>query len=305
MARNPKRPKKSAKQTATGTKGKHRKETGIGKGMDRFFVGGEWKVAGFMHYRPPRWTEEYEKMEVRDLVRRIQDDLDELLARAYPTYDPEWQQKFAPNYWQEFPITYERRLRTVIHESIAESLCRGLMQRIRSPSESERRRAVTEYQILVDRLLTDEPKNAANALALITKSMATYLENLFVRCNALMREVAAKYDLWPVNLGLKDKIVEGQRRPEVQRREFVRDYLIELGLNSEPGLPSGHKSGAEPETSPFKLAAAASPDGRVAHAVLDSGKRLGLAHHSHSARSARCASTAAARRELVLHHGLG
>ncbi len=38
-----------------------------------------------MHYKPPRWTEEYAKMHDRDLYRRIQDDLGELLARAYPT----------------------------------------------------------------------------------------------------------------------------------------------------------------------------------------------------------------------------
>ena len=115
MARNPKRWKKAGKQTAGGTKDKHRKETGIDKGMDRFFVGGESKIAGFMHYKPPRWTAEYEKMRVSDLVRRIQDDLGELQARAYPTYNDEWQQQFAPNYWQEFPITYEGRLRTEIH----------------------------------------------------------------------------------------------------------------------------------------------------------------------------------------------
>ena len=64
-------------------------ETGINQGMDRFFVGGEWMIAGFIHIKPPRWTEEYEKMRVRDLVRRIQDDVEELLARAYPTYTEE------------------------------------------------------------------------------------------------------------------------------------------------------------------------------------------------------------------------
>jgi len=39
--------------------------TGIEGGMDRFFVGGEFKVARFsMHIKRPRWTEEYEKMRV-------------------------------------------------------------------------------------------------------------------------------------------------------------------------------------------------------------------------------------------------
>jgi glycosyltransferase involved in cell wall biosynthesis len=86
-------------------------------------------------------------MRVSDLVWRIQDDVMELIARAYPTYIEEWERKFAPpNLWRKFSITYEMRLRTVIHETIAESLCPGLMQRIRSPSEAESRRALAEYQ---------------------------------------------------------------------------------------------------------------------------------------------------------------
>jgi hypothetical protein len=39
-------------------------------------------------------------MEVTDLVRRIQDDLQELLARSYPTYTEEWEQRFAPNSYE-------------------------------------------------------------------------------------------------------------------------------------------------------------------------------------------------------------
>jgi len=201
------RKRTSPRQLSKRTK---KSETGIREGLDDFFVGGEWKIAGFVHIKPPRWTEEYEKMKVVDLVRRIQDDLEELAARAYPNYYAEWAQKFAPNYWGEFPITYERRLRTVVHEGIAESLRPGLMQRIRSPSESERRRALAEYQRLVEQLLAQEPESAANRLAFIAKRATTYLENLFVKRGALMRKTAAKYDLWPVNLGLRFKRVRGR-----------------------------------------------------------------------------------------------
>src|SRR6266704_3099414 len=120
-------------------------------GLDRpFFLGGRSKLAGYMHYKPPRWTDEYMKMDDRDLYRRIRDDLQELLARAYPAYSDEGEQQFAPNYWRKFPTTYAQRLRTVIHESVAESLCPGLMKRIRSTSQSERHRALTEYRKLVD-----------------------------------------------------------------------------------------------------------------------------------------------------------
>jgi hypothetical protein len=127
-------------------------------------------IAGFMHIKPPPWTKEYEKMEVRYLVQRIEDDVKELLARAYPTYTEEWEQKFAPNQWREFPITYEGRLRAVVHESIAESLCPGLMQRIRSPSKSESKRALAEYQRLVEQLVAQEPKFAASGLAFLTRT---------------------------------------------------------------------------------------------------------------------------------------
>ena len=62
-----------------------------------------------------------------------------------------------------------------------------------------------EYQQLLEQFLESEPKRAANALAFIGKEAATYLEHLFVKRVALMREVAAKYDLWPVNLGIREQ----------------------------------------------------------------------------------------------------
>ena len=130
----------------------------------------------------------------------------------------------------------------------------GLMKRIRSPSESESRRALAEYHKLVDQLLTEEPKHAANALGFIAISLTTYLENLFVKRQALMREVAAKYDLWPVNLGLESKIIKGDRKHQLRRLTFARNYLTQLGLNSDCDFPTGQESGAEP-ASPFKLAA--------------------------------------------------
>jgi len=50
-----------------------RSETGIDEPMDRFFGPADWYIGGFMH-TPPMWTEEYDKMRVRDLVRRIRDE---------------------------------------------------------------------------------------------------------------------------------------------------------------------------------------------------------------------------------------
>src|SRR5262245_30843241 len=199
MAQNPKRSPKSAKQTAARTKGKHRKETGIDNAMAHFFLGGEDKVAGRMHYKPPRWTGEYETMKVSDLVRRILGDLDELCARAYPTATPYYGQ--------------------------------------------------TKH-----RLLPEECRHAANGLAFLTQHSATYLENLSFKQRELMRDIARARNLWPVNLGLKWKIVKGKATPRVTRSRFISDYLTDLALNSQPNFPSSHESGAEP-VSPFRLAA--------------------------------------------------
>lgn len=220
--------------------------------MDRFLVGGEWMIAGFMHIKPPRWAEEYEKMEVRDLVQRIQDDIEELLARAYPTYTEEWEQRFAPNHLPQFLITYEGRLRTVVHESIAESLCPGLMLRIRSPSEPECQRALAKYQQLVGQLIAQEPKFAANALAFLSQKATAYLAHLSVKRPALIKEIARTRNSWPVNLGLRVKVVKGKRVRELTGVGSARNYLTEIELSSQSDFPSGRGSGVH---SPFRLAA--------------------------------------------------
>src|SRR5947207_3908541 len=105
-------------------------ETGIDGAMSRFFLGGEGKIAGFMHINAPRLAPEYEQMGIGHLVRRIQDDLEELLARAYPTYFEERMETFAPNRSRKFRITYAGRLRLVIQKSVAEELRQGLWERI-------------------------------------------------------------------------------------------------------------------------------------------------------------------------------
>jgi hypothetical protein len=154
-----------------------------------------------------------------------------------------------------FPIiTYEDRLRCGINKSVAEELHEGLWERIISQDTAINRQARDEYQQLLQQFLESEPRDAANALAFIGKQVAKYLENLFIKRNALMRDVAAKYDLWPVNLGIQEKEIKGVTRSELQRVEFARDYLVELGLNSKCDFPSGHRGGAE-QISPFRLAA--------------------------------------------------
>jgi hypothetical protein len=216
--------------------------TGISKSMERFFVGGEWKIAGFMHPFRPRMTEEYEKMRVTDLARRIEGDLRELLARAYPTSLEEWLQTIAP----------KRRLLYSINQGVAEQLGGGLWERIISPDKTVSCKALEEYQRLLGQLLEREARHAAVEFAFIAKQAASYLEYLSDKRGALMKEIAAKSDLWPVNLGLRARVVDGEPVREIMRRTFARNYLIELELNSRCDFPSAQGSGSH---SPFRLAA--------------------------------------------------
>jgi hypothetical protein len=187
-----------------------------------------------------------------DLVRRIRDDLGELLARAYPTYTEEWQQRFAPNYWRESGITYESRLRKAITESVAEQLCRGLWERLISQDETVESKALEEYQRLLSQFLEREPRYAATEFAFIAKQTASDLAYLSVKRGALMKEIAAKSDLWPVNLGLRVKVVKGKPVREIRRLALARKYLSKLDLNSQCHFPSTWDSGSH---SPFRLAA--------------------------------------------------
>jgi hypothetical protein len=124
------------------------------------------------------------------------------------------------------------------------------MQRIRSPSKSESNRALAEYDRLVDQLVALEPKSAASALAFLTETATTYLAHLFVKRPALIKEIARTRNLWPVNLGLRVKVVKGKPVREVTGLAFARNYLTELELNSRGDSPSAHGSG-----SPFRWAA--------------------------------------------------
>jgi hypothetical protein len=234
------------------SKKKKKSVTGIEEGMDEFFVGGERKIAGFRYILNPRWTKEYEKMRVTDLARRIKDDLEELLARAYPTSTEEWLQRLAPNYWREFGRTYESRLLYRINQTVAEQLCRGLWERIISPDKTVNCKALEEYRRLLLQFLEREARQAATALAFIAKQAASYLAHLSVKRVALMKEIAATSDLWPVNLGLRVKVVKGEPVREITRLAFARNYLIELELNSRCDFPSAQDSGSH---SPFRLAA--------------------------------------------------
>ncbi len=229
-----------------------RAQTGVHEDF-KFFLGGEAAVAGVMHYKPPRRAREYQGMEVHEIVRRIMNDIGELRARAYPSASDEWAQS-GSTLERRLPITYKDRLRTVLKETVAESLCPGLMARVCSPDQVIREAALKEYNERLGKLVSDEPKAAASGLAFIGKEAALYLENLSAKRSALMRKVAADLDLWPVNLGLKTRASKtGEHRQTVTRKKFADGYIKGLGLNFTCKWPTGHAGGAA-EVSPFKLA---------------------------------------------------
>jgi hypothetical protein len=200
-----------------------KQETGTGIEDDYgVFLGLENDIAGFRsNARHPRWTPEYPTMAVHQIVTRIRSDIAELIGRA-----------FAPLYSQRSRFSREWRPRPAIKGALAESLCPGFLARIRSRDETERRRAIEEYFTCLDKHLIDEAQRAAKSIAFIAKSVAMNLENLFVRRPKLMQGIAAKFDLWPVNLGLRARRTKyGREKRALTRTTFAFDYLTTLGLN--------------------------------------------------------------------------
>jgi len=84
------------------------------------------------------------------------------------------------------------------------------------------------------------------------------------------------------------------------------DYLVPDRANGRGRVRRGRALGWNGFQG-ITLRSAASTDGRVGLAVLDSGKRLGLARYHHCARGVGCADTGSgcpARRDLELLHSL-
>ena len=220
------------------------------------FLGLDYQIEGFMHIKPPRYCAEYEQMAVSEICRRIQDDVEELVARAYPAYGEEWAKKFAPRYWQWRYAGFSPCRH--ITEKLANKLRHGLWKEVNSTDSETAKKAQKEIIQLADKYFEAEPKHAANALAFVTKRAATWLETLSVKRAELMREVAREFLLWPVNMGLRPKANSkaGQRRIEMvlTRRDFAENYLKSLGVNMDSRSPESAYSGAD-KKSPFRIAA--------------------------------------------------
>lgn len=179
-----------------------------------FLTGSDYVLKGWMPVPLP-YKFEHETMSVVDISRRIRRDMEELVARVYPTHQKDWIRKYAPH-------------KVDWIEMAADPL----------PKQA-----------------AEDASKSAKALAFHIKQGATWLEYLFVCRNALIREVAANNDLWPVNIGVKRRKINGAGRCELTRVDFARDYLMELGLNTSCNWPSHHCTGAESGKSPYWFAA--------------------------------------------------
>ena len=198
----------------------HRK-TGICR-KTGFLTGSDYALKGWMPVRLP-YKFEYEKISVPQIANRIVEDLEELVARAYSA-----------------------------RQRLTDDAAR--LHAGRSPSLSKQEINVQAAQTAewIQRIAEPPAKDAAQdeiraakSLAFVIQHGATWLEYLFLHRNKLMREVAEKSDLWPVNLGMKSRNTKGSVRNELRRVEFARGYLTELGLNAKCDRPSYPYAGAE------------------------------------------------------------
>lgn len=229
-------------QSVTGTA--IRRKSGI-REKTSFLLGSDYVLKGWMPVPRP-YKYEYEKMSVPQIAKRIREDLNELIARAYTD-----RQMFADG--EEQRLTGQNsNLSNLEIKKQAAQFAEWILNVERIQKENIEK--IRKISPTPSRETAEDEKRAAKSLAYIVKHGATCLEYLFVRRSALMREVAEKNDLWPVNLGLKAKKVNGRIRNELTRRRFASDYLTELGLNTKCNWPSHDCTGAEDKT-PFWYAA--------------------------------------------------
>jgi hypothetical protein len=221
---------------------------------EEFFLGGAEELEGFRHVKPPRYSPAYKKMTVAEISHRVSNDIEELVARSYPTYTEEWAKKYALAWWQEWGVPDDRRCRE-IDEKFANSLRWGLWERLKSKNPTTVKKAYSELTELLKKHNDEEPKHAASALAFLAMQAAEWLENLSQKRAPLMQEVARKFERWPVNLGVELKVVRGKITPTVTSYDFAKDYLLQLGVNL-PSRPSGNHNGPRPRNRfPFRVAA--------------------------------------------------
>lgn len=192
-------------------------------------------------YHAPRWSEKYESVSVNELVKRLLDDVAELISRTdYEVAD-------AVN----TPLTYENRLRSVIHPDVVEAIKLDLVQRIWTE-----KRGMDEYNAGIPAFLARERAAAVKQLAYLGFKIAQHLEHLTDAYPEVVQSIAATRQLWPVNLGLDGKQSKGRQSRVLKRVKFAKAYLLKLGVGSCPDYLHDEVSIALTE-SPFKRAATA------------------------------------------------
>jgi len=132
------------------TKPEMRRRTGIVENTG-FLLGSNYRLDGWMNVPLP-YKSDYENMTVPQIAGRAMRDLEELVARVWPTHQKDLVKNYMPH-----------KIRWL--EMAADPL----------PAQA-----------------ANDAKIAANNLSFIIKHGATFLEYLFIKRNLLMREVAEK-----------------------------------------------------------------------------------------------------------------
>jgi hypothetical protein len=134
----------------------------------------------------------------------------------------------------------------------------GLWEQIKSNDNNTSNKAHKEFLELLQKRTVAEPTHAARSLAFVTRQAATWLENLSVKRPTLIQEVAKESPLWPVNLGIGQKVRKGKNgkrsiQTVITRMNFAEKYLKKLGVNTNSTWLESSYSGAKPK-SPFRFA---------------------------------------------------
>ncbi len=129
----------------------------------QLFLGLDEKILGHNLYGQSRVSREYESMEVLEIRDRIDRDMAELIARAYPNATEEWGKKFAPAWWQECGVPHDKRSQC-IGEKRANHLREGLWERLNSQDATTAKAASAELTQLLTQQREVEPKQAAQEL---------------------------------------------------------------------------------------------------------------------------------------------
>lgn len=223
------------------TKRQPRKQQTSGTGLVRSpFC--ELGVVHPIHVRQPFYRGEHEAMKAEDIFRRIESDIEELVARALHLSVDRWLKE--PDSLASFEIPSGRAWKEKSRRLL-------LREGLNSKDTRERERAEQRYLQL--RKLDDADADLAVVrLALIGQQVTRRLELLTRERLDFLEPIARTFSTWPVSLGLGKADRSGKRK--VRGAEDAGRLLRRLNLNADNYWPETENPDGG-SVSPFRLAA--------------------------------------------------